>query len=1272
METLQILLSNIHCNDCVNSIKSSLSTLLNLNSTDTTNSLLPKVLFSIDNNKITISSSHLNFFSNNNSFLQIKIISLLKKSGFNISFVNLTSTLSNHQNDIDTEFHIENCHNKNEDNKDEDNKNNNTFNPLLFYEKFKNTYILKNNYKRHLDYCKVCQELEKGKELEKKKSNSKKNIFHSSFSSNETSETIVNRPLEVLVVQPSEFRAVFAISGMTCSSCAATVHDTIKNALQKHYLKKLLAQKIDDEIFVDIITNNTIVIIPNKQIANEIVSSIREVGFNCSLLEVLPIERSQKFKVIAAIGGITCASCASIITSSVSNLPFLEDSAINVVSKVGFFIINSNNKENISQLKETIEDCGYDFDLVEIKEVDQAVKKNQSRTINLKVDGMFCNKCPESVNNLLKSFGKTVVVSDPITLSRPFVKLTYLSSESLTIRKIMQKLDEVSPVFKVELVKPISIDSHLKKMAKLEIKKIIIRLALTSVIAIPTFVFGVVGMSLIKKDSSFMKWLNTPIFKTNISRNEWILFFLATPVYFFVADIFHRKAIREIYNLWKPHNSWYKRFFKFGSMSLLMCLGTSIAYFSSVAMMIVAGTKKNNHHKSYSTNYFDTVVFLTFFLLIGKLLESYSKIKTADAISNLGELKPKKANLIENNGLNNRGMKVAIEDLLDQSGYGNDKETSLDFLEVGDIVRIYPGNSPPADSIILLGSSKFDESALTGESNAITRQKGDQIFAGTINVGSSSVIAKVSSENGTTLIDQIVNTVRDAQQHKAPIERTADKLTGYFVPLIALFAVLTWVIWISLGYGGVLPQRYLDAEIGGWAVWSLEFAIAVFVIACPCGIGLAAPTAIYVGSGLAAKNGILARGGGAAFEEGSKINVVCFDKTGTLTNGGEPQVTNFSFIKQKILAKNLQENNDKVLRKMVFQITRDLELNSSHPLSVGIKNFISEICKNEGIEMNGTKVQDVEEIPGNGLRGKVTFTGNDDEYTYWNKYKPLKAILGNENLMEKNNSRKLTAEDQSKLTKWKNEGKSIIVVSIEFESIGNFVPVLIMAARDELRREAKDVIKALHEMKIDCWVVSGDNEITAKAIAREVGIPENHVVSEVLPEEKANKIKWIQNGSNLDSVFEENKNKKVKVAMIGDGINDAPALGAANIGIALGSGSDLALTSSDFILLSKEYPLMTLLTLLKLSNKVFNRVRFNFGWALIYNCIGIPIAAGVIYPYKNSRLSPVWASAAMAASSVSVVLSSLALRLFKKPAIVEESYLLKEENRKNELVTEEI
>ena len=827
-------------------------------------------------------------------------------------------------------------------------------------------------------------------------------------------------------------------------------------------------------------------------------------------------------------------------------------------------------------------------------------------------------------------------------MNHPYIKFTYVPNvPQTTIRTILAQIKDISPEFDVRIVHPMTLEERSQAMALAERKKLLYRAIFSVIAAIPTFVLGIVGMSLLPKTNDFRKYLDEPMWAGSVSRVTWAMFFISSCVYFYSANAFHLKALKEVRSLWRPGVSWNRRLFKFGSMNLLMSMGTSIAYFASIALLILAAKSENSGMsahmdqiaddtpKGYTTTYFDSVVFLTMFLLLGRLLEAFSKAKTASAVSLLSKLRPDTVSLIEN--------------YTGSEHDSNSTVVSIDLIETGDYIRILPGMSPPADSIVMVGKSSWDESALTGESLPVEHAVGQQIYAGTINTGGIPVIAKIIAVEGSSMLDQIVDAVRQGQLHRAPIERVADKITGVFVPVVTFIAVITWVIWLALGFSGKLPQSYLDIEIGGWTVWSLQFAIAVFVVACPCGIGLAAPTALFVATGLAAKYGILAKGGGEAFQEGSRIDVICFDKTGTLTEGGEPKVTD------ELVLLNSSDDDLPLL-----QIARDLELSSTHPLGIAVRNYV-EADPQKNLLHPILVSQDLKEVAGRGLRGTIPnpeLAGDICE-----------ALIGNEAFLTENGA-ELKSEDATIVHGWKEQGKSVVLIAVRFttKSEGKenqFVPALALAVADKLREEAPEVLKALQtKLKIQTWMITGDNPVTAAAVASQIGIPADQVIAGVLPSEKADKIRYLQRTvpSKLSS------QKHAIVAMVGDGVNDAPSLSASDVGIAIGSGSDIALSSAKFVLLQqKQQPgtvtdssidyLSSILVLIDLSRTTFNRVKFNFAWALVYNCVAIPIAAGVIYPYKNSRLDPVWAALAMALSSVSVIASSLLLKLYKPPSI---------------------
>ncbi|KAG5371546.1 Copper-exporting P-type ATPase A [Yarrowia sp. C11] len=664
-----------------------------------------------------------------------------------------------------------------------------------------------------------------------------------------------------------------------------------------------------------------------------------------------------------------------------------------------------------------------------------------------------------------------------------------------------------------------------------------------------------------------------------------------------------------------------------------MSLGVNVSYWTSLALLILAAKSpiKEEHdgekEMGYHTTFFDSVVFLTMFLLIGRCLEAYSKARAASAISLLSDLRPKEAILVFPEQILDDKLETDEKDETDSenedhTNYSGDEKVPIDYLEIGDFIRVLPGMTPPTDCIVVQGGSTFDESALTGESRPVRHGQGDQIFAGTVNNGSGSLVAKVMALEGGSLLDQIVNVVREGQLHRAPIERVADKLTSVFVPIVTCLAIVTWIIWLALGTSGALPDRYLDVDLGGWVVWSLQFAISVFVVACPCGIGLAAPTALFVGTGLAAKHGILARGGGEAFQEGARVDVVCFDKTGTLTEGGEPKITD-----EKVI---MYDSDD------VFFLAKLIEQQSSHPLAVAVVNHVS----SKALVLSGYSVN-VEEVPGKGLKGTLAVPKTSS----LGQAGVTEFLFGNERLIEEHKA-VISNQDAALLHKWKTEGKSVMLMALRPDG-GDFSLALIVSAEDKIRAETPAVIKALQDQNIQTWMISGDNQITANAVAARIGIPADNVIGGVLPQEKAAKVQWLQ--KTAVSARSGKSTGRAIVAMVGDGVNDAPSLSTADVGIAIGSGADIAMSSAKFVLMRSD--LTSVLTLLDLSKATFRRIKLNFAWALVYNCIGIPVAAGVIYPYNNSRLDPVWASLAMALSSVSVICSSLLLRLYRPPKV---------------------
>lgn len=557
--------------------------------------------------------------------------------------------------------------------------------------------------------------------------------------------------------------------------------------------------------------------------------------------------------------------------------------------------------------------------------------------------------------------------------------------------------------------------------------------------------------------------------------------------------------------------------------------------------------------------YFETAGVIITLILLGKALEAVSKGRTSEAIKKLMGLAPKTAIVLQGD----QEIEIPIEEV-----------------EVGDIIIVKPGSKIPVDGEIVEGHTSVDESMLTGESMPVEKFKGDKVIGASINKN-GSIRFRATRVGSDTALAQIIKLVEDAQGSKAPIAHLADVVSGYFVPVVFVIATLSALLW------------YLSGES---EVFSLTMFIAVLVIACPCALGLATPTAIMVGTGKGAENGVLIKGG-EALEVAHKIKTIVFDKTGTITEG-KPQVTDI------IVSDSLDSNE-------LLRLAASAEKGSEHPLGDAI------VKGAEKLSLSLYKVEQFQAIPGHGIQ--VTINGQ-------------MLYLGNKKLMnEKGIDLSGYSEHADRLAE---EGKTPMYVSIDSKLKG------LIAVADVVKPSSLAAIKTLHKMGIEVAMITGDNRKTAEAIAKQVGI--DRVLAEVLPQDKANEVKKLQS---------EGK----KVAMVGDGINDAPALAQADIGIAIGSGTDVAMESADIVLMRSD--LMDVPTALQLSKSTIRNIKQNLFWAFAYNVAGIPVAAGLLYAFGGPKLNPIIAAAAMSLSSVSVLTNALRLKNFKPFTKEEDKYV---------------
>jgi len=568
--------------------------------------------------------------------------------------------------------------------------------------------------------------------------------------------------------------------------------------------------------------------------------------------------------------------------------------------------------------------------------------------------------------------------------------------------------------------------------------------------------------------------------------------------------------------------------------------------------------------------FFESAALLTAFIVLGRFLEALTRGRTSEAIRNLMSLQAKTARVIRN---------------------GEEMEIATDEVEIGDIVVVRPGESIPVDGEVTEGYSAVVEAMITGESMPVEKRAGFQVTGATINK-TGSFKFKATRVGSETALAQIIKMVEDAQASKAPIQKLADFVAGHFIAGVHVLALIVFFFWFFVGYGAFFSPAsqfilspYSLAEVGVFG-FALLLSVTTLIISCPCALGLATPSAIMAGTGKGAENGILFKGADAV-EASSKLNAVIFDKTGTLTKG-EPSVTD-------VYA------TEGFARDDVFRLAAITEKPSEHPLGEAIVRG----AKEEGLSVGDT--DEFEAIPGHGVR--ATYQGQT-------------ILLGNRRLMQQ---LKIDIKNLSgKMEQLEGEGKTAMLIAVDSKAAG------IIAVADTLKENAKVAVERLQQMGVQVAMITGDNQRTAEAIARQVGI--KTVLAEVLPQDKAAEVIKLQE-------------KGLKVAMVGDGINDAPALAQANVGIAIGSGTDVAKETGDIILIKDD--IRDVVGAIEIGRATMRKIKQNLVWAFVYNITGIPLAAGILYPFTGLLVSPELASFFMAMSSVSVTMNTLLLKRYQ-------------------------
>ncbi|KAM4660722.1 copper-transporting ATPase 1 isoform 1-T5 [Amazona ochrocephala] len=1032
--------------------------------------------------------------------------------------------------------------------------------------------------------------------------------------------------------QPLTQVVVINIEGMTCNSCVQSIEGVIS---QKAGVRSIHVSLTNH--------NGAIEYDPLQTCPEDLRSAIEDMGFDASLpaqpspevqLESHRTEPLSKVspahlvrqetktvsKCYVQVTGMTCASCVANIERNLRREDGIH--SILVALMAGKAEVRYNPAViHPSAIAELIRELGFGATVMENCGEGDGI-------LELVVRGMTCASCVHKIESTLMKTNGVLYCSVALATNKAHIKY---DPEIIGPRDVIQVVKDLG--FTTSLVKKDRSASHLDH--KQEIRQWKRSFVVSLVFCIPVMGLMIYMMVMDSQlsdahahhnmSSEEMEALHSSMvleyqLLPGLSVMNFLSFLLCVPVQMFGGWHFYIQAYKAVKH-------------KTANMDVLIVLATTIAFVYSLVVLLVAMAEKA---KVNPVTFFDTPPMLFVFISLGRWLEHVAKGKTSEALARLISLQATEATIVT----------LGPDNVL-----LSEEQVDVELVQRGDIVKVIPGGKFPVDGRVIEGHSMVDESLITGEAMPVTKKPGNTVIAGSINQNGSLLISATHVGADTTL-SQIVKLVEEAQTSKAPIQQFADKLSGYFVPCIVAVSVVTLFAWIIIGFVDFeIVEKYFlgyNKSISAAEViirFAFQASITVLCIACPCSLGLATPTAVMVGTGVGAQNGILIKGG-EPLEMAHKVKVVVFDKTGTITHG-TPEVTQVKF---------LVEGNQLPRHKMLA-IVGTAESNSEHPLGAAITKY----CKKElDAETLGT-CTDFQVVPGCGISCKVTNIEGllhrknkmveenniknvtlvkieenmeesvqpaliiDAELPATRTSQKYSVLIGNREWMSRNGLVVKNEVDKA-MMEHERRGRTAVLAAVDGVLCG------LIAIADTVKPEAELAVCTLKSMGLEVVLMTGDNSKTARSIASQVGITK--VFAEVLPSHKVAKVKQLQ---------DEGK----RVAMVGDGINDSPALAMANVGIAIGTGTDVAIEAADVVLIRDD--LMDVVASIDLSRKTVKRIRINFVFALIYNLVGVPIAAGVFLPI-GLVLQPWMGSAAMAASSVSVVLSSLLLKMYQKPS----------------------
>lgn len=1012
-----------------------------------------------------------------------------------------------------------------------------------------------------------------------------------------------------------------AVEGMTCGACTSAVEGGFKDV---HGVKSMSISLLSERAVVEHD--------PSFLSPEAIAQIIEDRGFGATILETQtsnpqPIKASrgkasnpmhaELTTTTVAIEGMTCGACTSAIEGGFQGVDGLVQFNISLLAERAV-VVHDPTKLSTPRILEIIDERGFDGKVLSSQR-SSAEQSTATKNVQFKVFGLPNSSSATALEDVLRLLPG--VVSAVVNLSTSRVSVSH--NPSMTgVRALVEAIENLG--YNALLAESDDNNAQLESLAKTrEIQEWRRAFWYSLSFAIPVFMISmVIPMAVPMLDfGSFLLWI------PGLYLGDVVCLILTIPVQFGIGKRFYVSSYKSL-----KHAA--------PTMDVLVTLGTSAAFFFSVAAMAVSILFPPHSRPS---TVFETSTMLITFITLGRYLENRAKGQTSKALSRLMSLAPSMATIYADPIAAQRAAeewdaatsetsekRSALPESLSGSA-AEEKVIPTELIEVGDIVILRPGGQVPADGTVTRGQSYFDESMVTGEAVQILKRQGSELMAGTVN-GSGRVDFRVTRAGRDTQLSQIVKLVQEAQTSRAPIQRMADTVAGYFVPTIIALGLLTFTAWMILSHilpASQTPDVFLKPESGGKFMVCLKLCISVIVFACPCALGLSTPTAVMVGTGVGAEQGILVKGG-AALETATKITHVVFDKTGTLTMG------RMSVAEAKL--EQIWEAND-WRRKLWWSLIGLAEMGSEHPIGKAIMDAAKAELNIGNESMIAGSVGDFEAIVGKGVSATVEPATSAEAKRY-------KIHVGNHSYLvsqgitmpaDNNNSSPISPSAFSS-GKTPSSGTTQIYTAIDNTYAG------VLSLADTIKPSAPATILALDRMGITSSLVTGDQYSTAAAVAAQVGIPRTNVHAGASPDQKQKIIKHIQAQGTV-------------VAMVGDGINDSPALATANIGIALSSGTDVAMEAADIVLMRPE-DLLSVTASLHLSRTIFSRIKLNLIWACLYNVLGLPFAMGfgLMLP-GHIMMPPMAAGAAMAASSVSVVGSSLLLKFWKRPRWMTEAKL---------------